>query len=585
MQLKKYLTFRVYIVLIVIFLMLIAISPRPWSKGVEIKSVDSSSIEFKQGIRAGEILKTINGNEIKTVIDYNNVIKNLFKFNNISINIETDKGSFSYEASNNIGFTLNNLTIRDAENFTGLSNGLVLKKINGNEISNISEFENVINKLIEKKRVEIATSKRGYIYLSNEEPKINIGIARTSNIRLGLDLEGGARVLLQPETNGSVTDRQINDLIDVLENRLNVYGLSDLRIFPASDLQSIFKAKYVVVEIAGATKEDVRELIGKQGIFEARIGEQVAFIGSKNDVPYVCRGDGSCSGVTNCDGNNQEYYCRFEFVIHLSGDAAKRHAEITNNLKVNKTEGKESYLEKSLDLYLDDKLVDSLMISSDLKGKETTEIMISGPGYGRTQEEAYNTALNNMNKLQTILITGSLPLKLNIIKLDNISPIAGQAFLKNSLIAGLIAMIVVSLLIFLRYRKIKIVIPIILTMLFEVIIILGISAAFRKFWVLDLAAIAGIIASVGTGVDDQIVITDELLKGQKDYVLNWKQRIKRAFFIIFCAYAVLSAAMLPLLFAGAGLLKGFAIATLVGVTGGVLITRPAYASIIEKIVE
>jgi len=67
--------------------------------------------------------------------------------------------------------------------------------------------------------------------------------------------------------------------------------------------------------------------------------------------------------------------------------------------------------------------------------------------------------------------------------------------------------------------------------------------------------------------------------------LNLKQRIKRAFFIIFSAYAVLSAAMLPLLFAGAGLLKGFAIATLIGVTGGVLITRPAYASIIEKIVE
>ena len=165
MQLKKYLTFRVYIVLIVIFLMLIAISPRPWSKGVEIKSVDSSSIEFKQGIRAGEILKTINGNEIKTAIDYNNVIKNLFNFNNISVNIETDKGSFSYEASNNIGFTLNNLTIKDAENFTGLSNGLILKKINENEINNISEFENVINKLIEKKRVEIATSKRDYFWL------------------------------------------------------------------------------------------------------------------------------------------------------------------------------------------------------------------------------------------------------------------------------------------------------------------------------------------------------------------------------------------------------------------------------------
>jgi len=51
-------------------------------------------------------------------------------------------------------------------------------------------------------------------------------------------------------------------------------------------------------------------------------------------------------------------------------------------------------------------------------------------------------------------------------------------------------------------------------------------------WNLDLAAIAGILAAVGTGVDDQIVITDEALKGAR-VARNWKSRMKNAFFIIF----------------------------------------------------
>ena len=51
------------------------------------------------------------------------------------------------------------------------------------------------------------------------------------------------------------------------------------------------------------------------------------------------------------------------------------------------------------------------------------------------------------------------------------------------------------------------------------------------------------------------------------------------------AFAATVAAMIPLLFAGAGLLKGFAITTIVGVTIGVFITRPAFAAMIEVLFE
>ena len=41
----------------------------------------------------------------------------------------------------------------------------------------------------------------------------------------------------------------------------------------------------------------------------------------------------------------------------------------------------------------------------------------------------------------------------------------------------------------------------------------------------------------------------------------------------------------PLMFAGAGLLKGFALTTILGVSVGVFITRPAYAAIVELLIK
>jgi preprotein translocase subunit SecD len=97
-------------------------------------------------------------------------------------------------------------------------------------------------------------------------------------------------------------------------------------------------------------------------------------------------------------------------------------------------------------------------------------------------------------------------------------------------------------------------------------------------------SIAGIIATVGTGVKDLLVIIDETLKEeQKEW--NWKIKLKKAFFVILTAYATTVAAMIPLWNAGAGLLRGLALTTIVGLTVGVFITRPAFASFVEKLLE
>ena len=367
-------------------------------------------------------------------------------------------------------------------------------------------------------------------------------------------------------------------MVDSLKQRLNVYGLADVKVTLVTDRPGIIGegTQYILVEIAGATEEEVKDLLSKQGKFEAKIGNKTVFKGGK-DITYVCK-TADCSGIDPnrpCGKNEEGWICGFRFAITLNPEAAKKQAQLTKNLKVI-----DDVLEEKLILYLDDQQVDELNIAADLKGRAVTDIAITGFGKGPSQTLAMQETLKNMKRLQTILITGSLPVKLKIERMDNISPTLGKEFLKNAIYIGILAIIAVVTIIITVYRKILIAIPIITTALSEVFLILAMAALIG--WNLDLAAIAGIILAVGTGVDDQIVITDEVLRKEEGtHIYNWKQKIKRAFFIIFSAYTTTMVAMTPLLFAGAGLIKGFAITTMLGVSIGVLITRPAYAAITE----
>jgi preprotein translocase subunit SecD len=103
-------------------------------------------------------------------------------------------------------------------------------------------------------------------------------------------------------------------------------------------------------------------------------------------------------------------------------------------------------------------------------------------------------------------------------------------------------------------------------------------------WNIDLPAIGGIIAAIGVGVDQMIVIADETLGGRSEAkrIYSLKEKIGKALFIIFTAATTTIVALLPLLFVAAGVfIRGFIITTIVGILSGILITRPAYARIVE----
>lgn len=536
---KKIITnWRVIVSILAILMAIFTIAPNPNNTGVIIRSVELNSSAHLAGIESPERAATPMSLERITHI------------NNIEIKDESDYYSVISTLQPGIGFT-----IRTTKR---------LYEVVPKPIYDEQDNETVI--------------------VGIEDIGLSIKNAPTSNIRFGLELEGGTRVLLEPKEE--ISDARMDNLIANLEERINVYGQLDITLSKAGD--PFTGAQYLLIEIAGATDEEVRQLLLEQGVFEAKVGNKTVYYGSEvTNVDTTAMG----SRIETCFAVEGGEVCRFIFSITLSPEAARAMADVTRNMSVVTIddEGRpipdsEQYLNETLDLYLDGALTSSLNINKDLQGKERRDIAIRGSRAGNSRQEAIANANREMRRMQAILSTGTLDVELEIVTTTTISPTLGREFINNAVLVGLIAIFGVSIIIFLRYKRLAISIPILITTLVEVTLLLGIVAFIGRQ--LDLASMAGILIAVGTGVDHQILITDETLSGEKGkYVSGVKNKIKKAFFIVMAAYVTTVVAMIPLLFAGAGLLTGFALMTILGVTMGVFITRPAYAAVIEELLK
>lgn len=493
-------------------------------------------------------------------------------------------------------------SISDNSPIDGLSEGDIIYKMNDRYIS-VEDLDKTYVGLI---KFETSVGNKfatidGSLGITGNKPP-------SSNLKFGIDIEGGIRALVKIED-----PEFLDQSIATLETRTNVYGLVESSFRPLTfDGDS-----FIEISMSGGDKNELKELLERQGKFEATIPitlpvvddkielklknnyiidvdknfitldggnyfvnnsfslEEIEFVVDSlglnvNLISKVYDGNDIINVYTDpqrstssCVGDS----CRWTFGLQISNGGAQKFASITKNVQRNLNS-----LESPINLYLDGELIDSLSISSSLRGQVVTEISINGGA--DTADEAKKEQL----QLQSILRSGSLPTTIEIVSLDSLSPTLGSSFLSTSLIAGLYAIFVITLIIFIRYRNILITLAVTLVSLSEILIILGMSVIIG--WTIDLAAIAGIIAAVGTGVDSQIIILDQAMKGRAETL---KENMRRAFFIIFGAGGVIIAAMLPLMILGFGLLKGFAITTIVGVLAGILITRPAFGVIIEKI--
>ncbi len=447
--------------------------------------------------------------------------------------------------------------------------------VNNIEITSLDQYYNEIEKLTIDSKLKIRTDQNEFGYTlnlanisntSNLANQIGLSVRQEpkSNIRLGIELEGGSRLILKPTQN--LTDDQFNLLVNNLQSRLDVYGASGTKVNKLEDAFS--NEKFVIVESISANKNDIFELIKRQGNFQAKVNNITVFDGT--NVLRVLN-DPQNEVFQGCPSNGMEYTCSYAFAVEIDSEGATGFFNQTKQLSV--TNG---YLSKKVEFYLDGELITALNVASSFKYNKVTtpQITVSGNSFSE-EKKALDSAQKEMKFLQAILSTQSLPSELEVVQSYSISSSLGDSLLSNSIIVGFAALLIVSSIIALRYRHWAIFFGIFTALVAEVIIVFGIASFMRLS--IDLAAIGGLIAAIGTGVDDQVIITDEYFRKRKQKT-STKKKVKAALYIIMIAYLTTLAAMVPLYFAGLNILQGFAFMIIIGVTVGVLITRPAYAA-------
>jgi preprotein translocase subunit SecD len=379
-----------------------------------------------------------------------------------------------------------------------------------------------------------------------------------------------------------VTEETMQDTKRVLDSKLNRLGLQDIKVKPVG-------GRFLLIDMAGADVAQAHEIVGKPGKFEIRIQTE------NNESVHVLYGD-AVESVEIPSKENEVW--GVPFGLSEEGAAAFQKAAIDAGA----TRKPEDHY---ISMYLDKEEIFSAPLAPELASslnKAPTRRMQATVGSGDVGSE-------KAKMLNIHLREGALPVNVEIVGSGQVSAALGSQFKIQMVIAGIIALLAVAGMIYRRYREKRIVLPMIATSFSEVVMMLGVWAI--AGWQLDLASLAGIIMVIGTGVDQLVIITDELLRGGEAAASSAQRSIKeraaevaekagvgkmagttskvylarlsRAFMIILGAAATTVVAMLPLLFMGFGALTGFALIIILGVGLGTLIARPAYGRIIGHI--
>ena len=393
-----------------------------------------------------------------------------------------------------------------------------------------------------------------------------------TNLKFGLDFEGGSQLKLLLVNNSTIPDDQVQLTKDIMTNRINEYGLKDIPINTVRDDQ---QRAYMLIDFAGVSYDDAMKIVGTPGLFEMRIqstgNESVHIIDGKDVI-----GESLSSEPTGTGDN------AYGVSFRLSPEGAEAFHQVASQFDIVNHPDDHKVI-----MLLDGKEFHRAPISTESSSgqKSLAQMLMEGPvdkmiastGVGdEAQKEAY--------KVYVDMKSGALPFSIEVVSSGQVPAAQGATFKTVAIIAALLAQAAIGVVMYLRYREPRIIVPMFLTSLFEIFILLGFASAPFVQWEIDLPSVAAIIAVIGTGIDQLIIITDEVMTtGKTPTAKKILQKMGQAMRIIFASAATVVVAMVPLYFMGFGSLKGFALTTIIGVAIGIFITRPAYGKIISEI--
>jgi len=343
-------------------------------------------------------------------------------------------------------------------------------------------------------------------------------------IKLGLDLKGGAYVVLEAVDDGKtkIDKDAMNRLIEVLDRRINGIGVAESVIQKAGD-------RRVIIELPGLQNtEDAINLIGKTALMEFKLKNDDGTLGEtlltgsalkKADVSYDNLG-------------------RPQISFEMTQEGAAAFAKITRE-----------NIGKQLAITLDGVEQTAPRINSEIPSGNG---VITG---NYTVDEAKGTA--------TLLNAGALPIKAEVVETRTVGATLGDESIAQSKNAAIVAIILIWVFMLVFYR-----LPGIIADL--AIILFGfISFACLNFIdaTLTLPGIAGFILSLGMAVDANVIIF-ERIKEELGFGNTIRNAIEAGFskgFIAIFDSNLTTLIITAILFVfGTGPIKGFAVTLAIG---------------------
>jgi len=367
--------------------------------------------------------------------------------------------------------------------------------------------------------------------------------------KLGLDLRGGIRLEYQVVPVGDkVPDKDaLNTVQKIITNRVNGSGTTEATVTTQG-------SDRIIVEVPDVSNPaQVEKLVGTTGRLDfIPLGSTPAAANSKVPEAYTST---PCSAtvVVNCVlfsgdavtsasiGQDQTGQRTVDFVLNDKGK--QLFADYTA-----------AHIHDYFAVVLDGTVITAPTINSSIPNGQ---VQITSPGIG-------GYPLADAQNLVNILTYGALPFPLTEVSNEVVSPTLGNAFLVQSLVAGVIAILLVIFFMIVHYR-----LPGLVASGALLYYSLVVVALFR--WIpvtLTLAGIAGFVLSVGMAVDANILIferTKEELRVGKSLPAAVEAGFNRAWNSILDSNISSLITASILYFFGSSTIKGFGLVLIIGV--------------------
>ena len=351
--------------------------------------------------------------------------------------------------------------------------------------------------------------------------------------KLGLDLVGGSRLVLEAETTKtipSITPDVMNRLQFAIENRVNKLGVAETVVQQVGD-------KRLLIEIPNVT--DLKEA-------KAFLGETAQLVFKKEAVGPNGEQVWEDVGLTGQDLSKStlstDQTGQWVVSLEFNAEGSKKFAELTKNL-----------VGKQMAIFFDGELQSAPVIREPIYGGKA---QISGGDSGFEYAEA--------ERMVNLLNAGALPVPAKIVEENTVGPTLGADSIAKSKFAGAIGLGFVMLFMLLVYR-----LPGLIADIALIIYSLILFALFKAIPVtLTLAGIAGFILSIGMAVDANILIFERMkeeLKAGRNLFTAINSGFDRAFTSIFDSNMTTIITSFILYMLGSSIVKGFALTLAIGV--------------------